>query len=38
MVEARVQVHQIDPLKLKLQDVTRGREEIKVVEDQTHDA
>lgn len=37
MVEARVQVHQIDPLKLKLQDVTRGREQIKVVEDQTHD-
>lgn len=37
-VEARVQVHQIDPLKLKLQDVTRGREQIKVVEDQTHDA
>lgn len=36
MIQARLQVHQLEPLKLKLQDVTRGREQIKIVEQQ-HD-
>lgn len=31
VVEARVQVHQIAPLKLKLQDVTRGREQLRLI-------
>ena len=35
-VTARVQIHQIDPLRLKLQDVTRGREQLKIVEEQDH--
>lgn len=32
-VEALLQIHQIDPLKLKIQDVTRGREQLKLLED-----
>jgi len=32
IVEAALQIHQIDPLKLKLQDITRGREQLKIVE------
>ncbi len=31
-VEARLQIHQIEPLALKIQDVTRGREQLKVEE------
>ncbi|ENW97299.1 IMPACT family protein [Acinetobacter dispersus] len=37
VIEARVQVHQIEPLRLKLQDVSRGREQLKVLEEQAHD-
>ena len=37
LIEARVQVHQIEPLKHKLQDVTRGRESLKVIEEQEDD-
>jgi uncharacterized YigZ family protein len=37
-IQAQVQIHQIEPLKLKLQDVTRGREQLKLIEDQTDDA
>ena len=33
-IEALLQIHQIDPLKLKIQDVTRGREQLKVLEEQ----
>ncbi|MFW1841338.1 hypothetical protein ACG9XS_22825, partial [Acinetobacter gyllenbergii] len=36
-IEARLQVHQIEPLALKLRDVTRGREELKVEEELTDD-
>jgi uncharacterized YigZ family protein len=36
-VEARLQVHQIEPLALKIQDVTRGRERLNIVEEQAHD-
>ncbi|WP_096735531.1 IMPACT family protein [Acinetobacter guillouiae] len=32
-VEALLQIDQIDPLKLKIQDVTRGREQLKLLED-----
>jgi uncharacterized YigZ family protein len=32
-VEALLQIHQIDSLKLKIQDVTRGREQLKLLED-----
>ena len=32
-VEALLQIHQIDPLKLKIQDVTRGREQLKIVDE-----
>lgn len=32
-VEAMLQIHQIEPLKLKIQDVTRGREQLKVLEE-----
>ena len=35
-INACLQVHQIEPLKIKLQDVTRGREAIKIMED-SHD-
>ena len=33
VIEARVQVHQIEVLKLKLQDVSRGREKLHVCDD-----
>ncbi|EPF80219.1 thymidylate synthase [Acinetobacter gyllenbergii] len=33
VIEARVQVHQIEPLRLKLQDVSRGREKLHVCDD-----
>lgn len=36
-VRALLQVHQIDPLALKIQDVTRGREQLKVIEEVQHD-
>ncbi len=36
-VEALLQVHQIQPLALKIQDVTRGREQLKIVEEPNHD-
>ncbi|MFH7766414.1 IMPACT family protein [Acinetobacter sp. BSP-28] len=36
-VEALLQVHQIEPLSLKIQDVTRGREQLKIVEEPEHD-
>lgn len=32
-VEAMLQIHQIDPLRLKIQDVTRGRKQLKVLEE-----
>jgi uncharacterized YigZ family protein len=32
-VLARIQIHQIEPLKLKLQDVSRGREKLHVCDD-----
>ncbi|QIO05669.1 IMPACT family protein [Acinetobacter shaoyimingii] len=34
-VEARLQIHQIEPLALKLQDITRGREAVKVMDEET---
>ncbi|VXA57203.1 conserved hypothetical protein [Acinetobacter proteolyticus] len=37
VIEARVQVHQIEPLRLKLQDVTRGREQLVLVEEQDNE-
>lgn len=36
-VEALLQVHQIEPLSLKIQDLTRGREQLKIVEESDHD-
>lgn len=36
-VEALLQVHQIQPFALKIQDVTRGREQLKIVEEPDHD-
>lgn len=33
LVEAFLQVHQIEALRLKIQDVTRGREALKIVDD-----
>ncbi len=36
-IEARLQIHQIEPLALKLRDVTRGREELKIEEELTDD-
>ncbi|KQE34620.1 IMPACT family protein [Acinetobacter nosocomialis] len=36
-IEARLQIHQIEPLALKLRDVTRGREELKVEEELADD-
>ena len=36
-VIALLQIHQIEPLSLKIQDVTRGREELKVLEEPQHD-
>ena len=32
-VEAMIQIHQIEPLKLKIQDVSRGREQLKIEEE-----
>ena len=32
-VEALLKIHQIEPLSLKIQDVTRGREQLKIVEE-----
>lgn len=37
VVQALLQVHQIDPLRLKLQDVSRGREQLKIIEEDQHD-
>jgi len=36
-VNALLQVHQIEPLALKIQDVTRGREQLKVMEEPADD-
>lgn len=36
-VHARLQVHQLEPLRLKLQDVTRGREQLVLVEEQDNE-
>lgn len=36
-VEALVQIHQIELLSLKIQDVTRGREQLKIVEEPQND-
>lgn len=36
-VNALLQVHQIEPLALKIQDVTRGREQLKVIEEPADD-
>ena len=36
-VMALLQVHQIQPLALKLQDVTRGREQLKIIEEPEND-
>ncbi len=32
-----MQVHQIEPLTLKLQDISRGREQLKILEDDQDD-
>ncbi|MDM1720412.1 IMPACT family protein [Acinetobacter towneri] len=37
VVQALLQIHQIDPLRLKLQDVSRGREQLKIIEEDQHD-
>ena len=37
LIEARLQVHQIEPLRHKLQDLTRGREQVKIVEESVDD-
>ncbi len=36
-VIALVQVHQIQPLAMKIQDVTRGREQLKIIEEENDD-
>ena len=36
-VIALLQIHQIEPLSLKIQDVTRGREQLKMLEESQHD-
>lgn len=36
-VVALLQIHQIEPLSLKIQDVTRGREQLKMLEEPQHD-
>ena len=36
-VEALLQIHQIEPLSLKIQDVTRGREQLRIVEEPQND-
>ena len=33
-VQARLQIHQIQPLAMKIQDISRGREQLKVLEDE----
>ena len=33
-VNAKLQIHQIQPLALKIQDVTRGREQLKIMEEE----
>lgn len=37
VVQALLQIHQIDPLRLKLQDVSRGREQLKIIKEDQHD-
>ncbi|SKZ51380.1 Uncharacterised protein [Mycobacteroides abscessus subsp. abscessus] len=37
LVKAFIQVHQIEPLTLKLQDISRGREQLKILEDDQDD-
>lgn len=37
IIIAELQSHQIDPLKLFLQDLTRGREQLKIIEDNVND-
>src|SRR5690554_4268680 len=37
VVQALLQIHQIDPLRLKLQDISRGREQLKIIEEDQHD-
>ena len=37
LVKALIQVHQIEPLTLKLQDISRGREQLKIIEDDQDD-
>ncbi len=37
VVQALLQVHQIDPLRFKLQDISRGREQLKIIEEDQHD-
>lgn len=37
MVNARLQIHQIDGLASKIQDLTRGREMLKILKDNEHD-
>lgn len=34
LVQARLQIHQIQPLAIKIQDISRGREQLKVLEDE----
>jgi len=36
-VQAQFQKHQIEPFALKIQDVTRGREQLKIIEEATDD-
>jgi len=36
-VIALLQIHQIEPLSLKIQDVTRGREQLRMLEEPQHD-
>ena len=37
VVQVLLQIHQIDPLRLKLQDISRGREQLKIIEEDQHD-
>ena len=37
LVKAFMQVHQLEPLTLKLQDISRGREQLKILEDDQDD-
>lgn len=36
-IEALIQLHQIEPFALKIQDITRGRESLKIMEDEEND-